>query len=205
MNNRSFLYLIIGFLAFGGALGGAFVGGMAVGGGDDDSSAAPTSNLLPATDGQQTQASQGDFDRLRGRIQSGDLSPEELSQLRQQFQGADGQFRPGNAGGFNFGPDGGFTGAAPVSGTIQSVDGNSITIVTEEGRLVATVADDTVIREFGNLSLSDLLTGMTVAVIGEPDDNGVVQARSILINLEDREPNRGFGGRFFPQGEQGGQ
>lgn len=203
MNNKSFLYLVVGFLVFGGALGGAFVGGIAVGGGDDDSPTVATSNLPPVPNAQQAQAFQGDFNSLREQFQSGNFSPEELSQLRQQFQGGggDGQFQRGGPGGFNFGGDGAF--AAPVSGTIESVSANTVTITTDEGQLVAAIATDTVIRDLGSLSISDLLQGMTIAVIGEPDENGVVQAASILITPDGTDANAGFGGRFFPSG--GGQ
>lgn len=211
MNNKTFLYLVVGFLVFGGALGGAFVGGIAVGGGNDDSPTVATSNLPAVPNAQQTQqaqAFQGDFNSLREQFQSGNLSPEELTQLRQQFQGGggDGQFRPGgfqrgDGGDFNFGGDGAFAGVAPVSGTIASISDNTVTITTDEGQLVAAVADDTVIRDLSSLSISDLFQGMTIAVIGEPDENGVVQAASILITPDGTDANAGFGGRFSPFGD----
>ncbi len=193
MTSRSFTLLIGVVVALGISIGGAFVGGIALGK-SQDAEAAQATPEVPAPSGgfrQPDGADAASLDLLRQRIQSGDATPEELAQLRQQFQGQ-GQFGGGGFGGGRLG-GGGF--GQGLTGTIDTVDGNVITVDTPQGPLQATVTDETAIQLFSEGSLADLLEGLRVTVIGQRQDGGV-EASAILLLPE--------GEGFFGGGFQGG-
>jgi hypothetical protein len=97
------------FMVLGVSLGGAFVGGVALGKSQSDDSAAESSGPRLASglqqqasdqsgQGRADQLSQGfqggnaspeELQRLRDRFLSGDVTPEDLSQLRERFQSGD--------------------------------------------------------------------------------------------------------------------
>lgn len=102
----------------------------------------------------------------------------------------------GNGGGFPGGggvPSGasGFPGAGNVTfGTIESVDGNTITVQTADGEAVTVqVSGDTDIQVTQEGSIDDLETGDTVVVAGERSDD-TIDATSVSEG----------GGAGFPQG-----
>lgn len=213
MGSKAFLSLIVAVLVVGGALGGSFFAGVSMG--KNQVEAAPqtdTSQFTPPSldDGQQATGGQTVLDAgdLRQRLQSGDITPEEAAQLREQFQnqggfgGADG----GGFGGFAGGGGGGFTGGGfgggGLTGTVASVDGNTITVETAQGPLQATIGDETTIRELADLTLADLIEGMQLTVIGQPGEDGVVEAISITIVPEGADLG-GFG-RIPGGGGRGG-
>ncbi len=115
-----------------------------------------------------------------------------LAQLRPQLQGR-GQLSGGGFGGDNlrgndFGPG--------LTGTIDALDGNVITVDTPQGPLQATTTDETAIQLFSEGSLADLLEGLRATVIGHRKD-GAVEASAILLLPEEGEG-------FFGGGFQGG-
>ncbi len=195
MTGRSFTLLIGVVVALGISIGGAFVGGIALGK-SQDAEAAQATLEVPATSGgfqRPDGADAASLDRLRQRIQSGDATPEELAQLRQQFQGQ-GQFGGGGFGGG--GRLGGGDFGRGLTGTIDALDGNVITVDTPQGPLQATVTDETAIQLFSQGSLADLLEGLRVTVIGQRQD-GAVEASAILLLPEGGEGFFGGGSRFF--------
>ena len=128
---KSFMLLLVVFLALGVALGGAFAGGVAF-----------------------------------GKTQGGEIALlQEANPLRQQFQ--------------NQSHRGGLT------GVIEKVDGNIVTVETSQGPLSATLGVDTKIRRFAEGTPSDLQPGMRVTLVGQPGVDGTVEARSVLLNPED--------------------
>ena len=174
MNTKAFVMLLVGVLVLGGSLGGAFAGGVAMGKGQGEETA---QNSLPQSDQTQQlpgQLSPEQLDQLRQQIQSGGLDPEALNQLRQQFQGQFGQ----GAGRPAFGGRGGLT------GTIEEIDGNTVIINTFQGPLQTTVGADTTIQMFADGTLTDLQAGLQVTVTGVPGEDGTVEAGSILITPE---------------------
>ena len=199
MSTKSFVWVLIGVVVFGAGLGGAFIAGVAVGGGDDSDDVAPLA--LPAVVASAAEQPQfgaldvGDLATLRDRIQSGDFTPEDLGQLREQFGGGQG-----GAGGF-----GGFTGRGDgLSGPIERIDGNTITINTSQGSLQATISDATTITGFTTFTPEDLSTGVNVTVIGQRGEDGAVEATSIIITPEGGAPFGGGGGFFRGGGGQFG-
>ncbi len=199
MTSGSFTLLIGVVVALGISIGGAFVGGIALGK-SQDAEAAQATPEVPAPSGGfglSDGAGVASLDLLRQRIQSGDATPEELAQLRQQFQG---QFGGGGFGGGRLG-GGGF--GQGLTGTIDALDGNVITVNTPQGPLQATVTDETAIQLFSEGSLADLFEGLRVTVIGQRQ-NGAVEASAILLLPEEGEGffGGGFtgGNRFFGPG-----
>ena len=183
MNTKAFLVLLVAVLVLGGGIGGAFAGGMALGKsqGEEDSQSTLPAPSTP-TSGQQfsDQSNQDQLSQLRQRFQSGQLSEQDRAQLLQQFQGQFGQ---------DFGGRGGLT------GTIEKIEGSTMTVNTPQGQLQATIAEETTIQRFAEGTLADLLTGVRVTVIGQRGEDGTVEARSILIIPVGEDGF--FGGGFF--------
>jgi len=104
--------------------------------------------------------------------------------------GANGQGFPG--GGTR--PDGATGGMGNLtSGTVVSVDGDTIVLELEDGsQVTVTAGSDTAITTTDEADVSDLTEGDTLAVSGEADDDGNVTATSIS------EGARGFGGGGTP-------
>ena len=188
--SKPFIALIIAVLVIGLSIGGAFAGGIAIGKSQDSDS--PPSIQTASTGPASTQATDGaltaeQLQELRQRIQSGDVIPGELGQFGQQFPGGFGGRGGGGAGGFGFGGGGLF-------GTIEAIEGGEISVNTAQGVLKASVSSDTNIQVFSEGTLQDLLNGMQVTVVGERDEEGNVQATSIVV-----VPEGGGGFRFGGQ------
>ncbi len=208
MNTKAFSVLLVFVLVLGGGLGGAFAGGVALGKiqSDDGGSSAPLpfsprqgpsgqAGQQPTDQARQQfgsgQPSQQDLDQLRQRFQSGEINPEHLDGLRQQFSGQ------------------GFPGGGGLTGTIEEIEGDTVTVDTPHGALQATINDETVIRKLAVGEPVDLQAGVRVTVIGQPGEDGVVAARSILLNPDDAFGFFGWGffsgSRQHPVGTSGGE
>ena len=119
-----------------------------------------------------------------GGFAAGEISQEDLDQFRQQFQGQFGQ--GGGSGAFGGGGargGGGFggrtAGGGGLSGTLESVDQDVITINTDQGPLPVAIGEDTTIRKTVEVALADLTEGTRVTVLGARSESGDVEARSI--------------------------
>ena len=179
MNTRAFVLLLVGVLAVGGSLGGAFVGGIALGKSQGDETAAqstlPAQSSFSPNQPPSGQLSQDQIDQFRQRLQSGEIDPQDLAQLR---QGQLGQ---------------GFAGRGGLTGTIEEIEGNTVTVNTAQGPLLATVGEETTIQMFTEGTLADLQTGLRVNVIGQRGEDGAVEATSIVVTPEGADGF--FGGR----------
>ena len=146
-----------------------------------------------------------ELQELSERFQRGELSEEEAQEvfqrLREQFGG--GQGGPGFGG---FGP--GELGGRPAVGTIESVDGNTITVATELTTITAEVAENTTINITSVLEPSALADDKQVIVISERVE-GSNLARTITVLPEGQggfgRGAGGFGGLGGGQGGPGGQ
>ena len=206
MNTKPFVTLLVAVLVIGGSLGGAFAGGVALGKSQEEEGAPSTQSAqAPSSPVQQPsgQAGQQSLDQLRQQIQSGEVDPEDLSQLRQQFQGQFGQ-GAGCVGADGSVPGGrGLAGGAGLTGTIENIEDNTVTVNTSQGPLQATIGADTTIQIFTEGTLAELRTGLRVTVTGQRTEDGNVAARSILLAPEGANGffDRGFSGGGFPGGE----
>ena len=151
---------------------------------------------------------QEQLNQLRQRIQSGEITQEELAELRQQFQGQSGQGAPGRPGQFGQGGPGGrgFGGGGGLTGTIEKIEDNTITINTPQGPLAAIVGEETVIQMLVQGTLADLETDAQVNIIGRlTEDESTIEATSVFIvrGGADGIFGSGFpGGRGLPSGEE---
>ena len=173
MNTKAFASLLVGILLVGAIIGGAFAGGMALGesrGEEEAQSSLQTGSTSGLPEGFQ-----------------GQLTQEQLDQLREQFQGRLGQGAESE----------GLAGRGGLTGTIEKVEGNTVTINTPQGPLQATIGADTTIQRYTEGTPKDLEEGVQVTVMGQRGEDGTVQATSILITPEGIS---GFPGGFFPGG-----
>lgn len=81
-------------------------------------------------------------------------------------------------------------------GTIQSIEGQRITIQSRDGKLatIIVVNDTRFDKDFKQISFTDLKLNDTIVVIGSPNDSGEINARLIgLVNPSTfRFPPRNF-------------
>ena len=196
MTTKAFFVLIAAVVLLGGSIGGAFAGGLALGKRQDNGSASTPVTTTPS-DQQETAFplfGAGDLSEFQERIQSGEVTQEELADLRQQFQaGGGGGFRGGGAfGGQGVVGGGGFT------GTLEEIDGSTLVVSTIRGPLEVNIGSDTIIQTFAEGKLEDLVLGLTVTVTSQPSDGGIPDAISIVINPA------GVTGGFFGEGQRRG-
>ena len=217
MNTKAFLLILVLVLVLGGSIGGAFAGGVALGKTQSEDSVAPGLAVMGGSDSPLGQASLGlpQRDQLRQGFQSGDLTQQDLEQLRQRFgSGELGQqdldrlregFRSGGLGQQDLGQAfRQFQGGAPGgtggrgfpgrTGTIGQIEGNTLTISTEDGTVQASIGADTNIQRLTEVTLAE---GMRITLIGQAGEDGTVQAVSIFVVLDDQEGF--FGGGFAPR------
>lgn len=102
-------------------------------------------------------------------------------------------FQPGDGappfGGRGQGGTGGAFGAAAGNvadgmtfGEIESIDGNTLTLLTQAGGTVTIqVTDTTLIEKNASVDVTDLATGDTVIVSGSDNDDGSITARSVQV------------------------
>ena len=192
---KGFAILLAGMLVFGLGLGGAFVAGTIVGGGDDETTATTSPSIpAPTTGGQAGGGAQALQRQLAAQAQSGNLTPEQIAQLRQQFGG-------GAAGGAAGGADagGGFLAGSALQGTIEGIEGDVITLNTFQGTIRVTVPSEATIQVTKTGVIGDLSNGMTVTVTGERSEDGTFTAENV-IGL----PEGGFRGLGGGRGAFGG-
>ncbi|MBI4313153.1 MAG: hypothetical protein HY681_15460 [Chloroflexi bacterium] len=191
MKTSAFVVLLLVVLVWGGTVGGAFAGGIALG-----KSRAEASNLnvaaIPSPSTPTPAAPQGT---------GGPLTPEQRDQLRQQFRGQDGQGAPlsqeqldqlrqqfqGSQGGQGgFGGGGGIAGRG-LTGTVEKVEGDVLTVNTPQGPLSARISETTQIRTLATGKPSDLSAGVRVQVTGQRAEDGSLEARTVVITPEGLE------------------
>ena len=188
--NKSFLILLVMVVILGAALGGSFVGGVVYG----RSQAASADMLPPGLNG--TFAGGADpvgvpADAVPGPGGVGFVAP----------PGADDGFPEGQP------PAGLGGGRGGLTGTVASVEGNSLSLTTPQGDTLVTLNDDTALSQIAPADRAELAAGVTVRIGGRPNaDGSIFQARNILIIPEGAANpftggggNGGRGGRGQPR------
>ena len=191
MSTKSFFWLVAGTLVVGVGIGAAISvvvalgDGAAVGTGQTSIPAQSTSGAILQSPDRVGPPSP---DQLQEENQSGETSPAELGQLGQQPQGQAGQ------GGLESGAIEGDS----LTGTIEKIEGDTVTLNTPQGLLQAITAADTTIQMFSQGTAADLDAGVRVTVIGQRGEDGMVEARSISVIPEGAEGlfGLGFAGRL---------
>lgn len=133
-----------------------------------------------------------EIQELRERLGRGELSEEEAREaflrLREQFGGGQGGIGPGGFGG------------SQAAGTIESIDGNTITVATELATVTATLGENTNVSITSVLEPVALTDNAQVIVVSERVE-GSNLARSITVVPEGQA---GFGGVRGGTGGLGG-
>jgi len=184
MSAKGFTFLLVGVLALGLVLGGGLVVVAALAQTEEETT--PVASSLPrsGSSGQVVAAAATDsptLDQLREQIQSGEVTLDDLAQFQQQFQGR------------QFGQGGRRLGGA-LTGAVQSVSGNTVTVDTSEGSLQATVGENTTIQQTIEVALADLTLGARVNVGGVRGEDGTFLAQTIAVVPESQQGPGGFGG-----------
>ena len=97
-----------------------------------------------------------------------------------QNGGQGGAQNGGGTGNRPGGGQGGFAGGNFTAGTIQSVDGDTITIKLQDGSTVkVTTSGSTTVTKTDKASVSDLSKGETIVVRGTKDSDGNVKATTV--------------------------
>ncbi|MDP3064475.1 MAG: hypothetical protein Q8O40_14890 [Chloroflexota bacterium] len=160
MSGKAFLGLLIAVILLGGGLGGAYIGGYTLGERKGKSQA----------EASASQSATQNLQQMREQFQS---------QLGQggQVQGLQGTPQPGGQGRTGAGA---LMGGGQV-GTIQKIENGKLTLNTTRGALEATLSQNTTVEMTSTGAVSDLKVGMQVAVVGQQDSSGVLQARSVTV------------------------
>lgn len=82
---------------------------------------------------------------------------------------------PGSNSNYGQRPGGG------VSGTLENIDGDTLTLTTQNGTATVTVNDQTTIEKTVTGSSSDLATGKFIEITGTTDSNGNITASTITV------------------------
>lgn len=202
MNGGKFFTVIVAVLVIGGAIGGSFIGGLALGQSQDDPAPAGLTGQFGPPEGVELPEGL-ELGELRDQFLSGEFQvPEgvDLDQIRRQFLegGGDGEGgvlrRPGGRGGdVRIGGGDGTLGDAtfvggllggdtPVAGEITEITPGGFVIEDEDGnRVSVTLAADGAIRRQQTLTVDQLETGMHVVAFGFEDNDGKVEAGVVQI------------------------
>ena len=211
MSNKMFIGVLIGVLVVGAAVGAAFFTGLTIGKGQQTDTPVVTLTAPPGSAANATAGggqgvitvvgpSGAPVTTVRSSevlVEGGEGVPEEVAaqirQLREQL---------GVGGGIGRG-----AGFGLQVGTVEAVDGNTMTLNTQQGPLDVSVSGETTIQMTTEVPLSDLETGMTVTVAGERDEEGNFTAGNIVVLPEGAEgaPFGGFHGRGGFGGGIGGR
>ncbi len=79
------------------------------------------------------------------------------------------------AGGLRTGAGGG------IAGVVEKVEGNTVTIRTQQGTTNVLLAADTELRQTAGAQVTDLKAGQTITVTGAGNADGTYQARTVTI------------------------
>jgi hypothetical protein len=107
----------------------------------------------------------------------------QADQARQQFLRGRGVGQNGQVPAANRTPqpgsqNGNRAGGGTV-GTVESVDGDTVVINTQQGTVRVKTTDTTLIEKFTSVGVNDLKAGEQVVVNGSRNDDGSITARSI--------------------------
>ena len=193
MSTKGFLLLVATVIVIGGAIGGAFSAGLALGRGQDD--ALPETAVLQQSFG-------GGQPGLGGGFSAGQLSGGFQGGQQGSFGGGQAS---GPAGGDNNFP-GGFGGDSAslrLSGTISAVGGGVLTVATGTGETQVTLSADSTVRVYKTGTAEDLSSGSEVLVIATGNlEGGPVDAFLVIVNPP--EDGGRFAGGFGGRGGFGG-
>jgi hypothetical protein len=90
------------------------------------------------------------------------------------------------------------------SGTLESINGNTLILSTQQGQIDITVKADTVYQKVVTGSAADLQKGLTLSVMGTSGTDNRITAASIVIRPEGQNNQTGFPGGMGSGNGKGG-
>ena len=201
MNAKTFIFAVAAVVVLGFIIGGAFISGVALGRTQAEPEAQPAFPQAPSAQaglagGSGGQVDQAQIQQLRQRAESGEITPEEMQQIRAQIAqtggGVGGEVltaAPADAGG-------------RTMGTVKSVKDGVMTVETFQGTVTVNVGADTTIQGLTEVPLSDVQVDSMAVVVGESTESGELDASSVIVLPEGvlpgaegfRRAGAGFGG-----------
>ena len=180
MNARPFIFAVAAVVILGITLGGAFIAGVALGRTQAEPEPqmsfiqAPSAQGGLAAGGAGGEMSQAQIQELRQRAQSGEITPEEIQQIRAQTAQTGGVVggevltaAQADAGGRTL-------------GTVKSVEDGIMNVETFQGTIQVNVDADTKIQGLAEVPLSEVADSIAV-VVGERTDSGELDASSVIL------------------------
>jgi hypothetical protein len=102
-------------------------------------------------------------------------------EVTQELQNRTGQFTSGQQSGFT--PPAGSTFIrGGTMGTVEKIEGGIITVTTTNGSVKIVTSSSTTVQKMAGGTLTDIKIGDTISIAGESQDDGSIQASSIVIN-----------------------
>jgi hypothetical protein len=86
------------------------------------------------------------------------------------------------------------SGFGATVGTVEKVEGSVITLKTTTGTVLVNIGNSTSIQKISEGSLADISTGENIAVSGNKNTDGSIEARGITITSSFTLPSFGRGG-----------
>jgi hypothetical protein len=169
---RNTFQILLGLtLVFGLGLGMAFAGGAFYGRRTSKAVAAPVATTAPGT----------------GVAALGAAGGGGGSQGASTAAGAQGTAAAGQSGGQAQAAAAGGAARGGAIGVIEKVEGNTLTLRTQQGTTTVTLAPDTVVQQTTAAQVTDLKQGQTVTVAGTPDAEGKIAARTVTISAQQQQ------------------
>jgi hypothetical protein len=181
METKSFIQILIAVIVLGGALGGIFIGGIIMGRGQGNEI-----TVTAPSPGPEIPDGAPNIGAIIERFQSGELTADEIGEIREQVQARLGQAGSGSGSAI-------FGGA--LTGTVEAIDGTRITMKTRQGDLDIIVEAEATIRALQEAPLSSISLGEVIAVVGDRTESGHVNASEITIVPEEFRALLGNPGR----------
>jgi hypothetical protein len=161
MKTKNFIWLLVGIILLGGAIGGAFFGGQALGKNHEKTVLAQTTQSRTSQFGGNTTRTVGGGGAVSGNAGAvvGGRIP----------------------GGGAIGGIAGFGGS--TIGTVQSVQGTTVTMTAQNGSSVTVnLSANTTIEKISRGTPADLAAGSNITVSGPRNPDGSIQAATVLLN-----------------------
>ena len=194
MGTKTFISILVGILILGLSIGGAFIGGLTIGKGQQVEASALVVDIPqpPQTVNRNTDQANGQqsMAQIREQFQSGNISQEQMQQIQQQMRSRFGQ---GGGGSGEGNQDQRLTRGGLLVGTVEKVEGKTVTVNTTQGPLLTTVNDDTTIQKTSDVPIGELAQGTRIRVTGTRTEDGAIQATMIFIVPEGEEAWSGAG------------
>ena len=192
MNAKPFIFAVASVLILGIIIGGAFIGGVALGRAQAESEEpemsfiqAPSAQGGVAAAGGGGELSQAQIQELRQRAQSGEITPEEIQQIRAQTAQTGGV-----VGGEVLTAAQADAGGRTI-GMVKSVEDGVLTVETFQGTVQVNVGEDTKIQGLTEVSLSDVEVDSMAVIVGESTESGEFDASSVTVLPEGVLQSRG--------------